>query len=517
VSTTADRLLRAPRAVSTSIARLQARTPLRLKLVAALLLLVMAALVASGIAATATLRGYLTDRVDGQLQSVAHHIREHGLSAPPHEPPDGDEAVDAQLPSAFVVEVMGPHGAVLHGPTSNFVENNEPLPRLPHISGREAKHRGVQMFTTGAVDGGSQWRVLAGPLQLPNHAVGTLLVAQSLGDVDDTLGRLDFLLVVIGAVAVIVLAGVGYVVIRASLRPLREVEKTAAAIAAGDWSRRVPESDPHTEVGRLSAAFNTMLGRIETAFAVQAASEEAARRSENKMRRFVADASHELRTPLTSIRGFAELFRLKADGSYPTDTTRAMQRIEDEAKRMGVLVEDLLQLARLDEERPLRQQPVDLLQLASNAVHDAKVVATGREIDLVVGNTNPPPIVVGDPDRLPQVLGNLLSNALRHTPPSSPIQVRVASEINRNEPAAVLEVVDHGPGLSPEDTEHIFDRFYRADSPLSRNDGGTGLGLSIVAALVDKHRGRVSVHSTPGSGATFRVELPLAAGAPVSP
>jgi two-component system OmpR family sensor kinase len=269
-----------------------------------------------------------------------------------------------------------------------------------------------------------------------------------------------------------------------------------------------------------------MLGRIETAFAERAASERAARsseermrisevaarRSEERMRSFIADASHELRTPLTSIRGFAELYRQGAAGDED-DVRRMMGRIEAEAKRMGVLVEDLLLLARLDQERPLATDPVDLLALAGDAVHDAQAVAPDRAITLDVGPTDPPPVVIGDEARLRQVLANLLANAVRYTPAGSPITVTVTTGTGRRlgAPAVTLTVADQGPGLSAEAAARVFERFYRADAARNRSDGGSGLGLAIVAALVTGHGGAVDVDTAPGAGARFVVELPLAA------
>jgi two-component system, OmpR family, sensor kinase len=299
------------------------------------------------------------------------------------------------------------------------------------------------------------------------------------------------------------IAGIGYLMIRRSLRPLADVENTAVAIAGGDLSRRVPDLDPRTEVGRLTRALNGMLGQIEHAFARQRESEQAARASEDRMRRFVADASHELRTPLTSIRGFAELYRQGAV-QEPSEVTRLLRRVEDEATRMGLLVDDLLLLARLDQERPLSSAPVDLLTVVADVVHDARAVAPGRRIDLTVDSA--PPVVLGDEPRLHQVVQNLVMNALRHTPSDTDVQVRVGSHDRR----AVVAVVDHGPGLSAQARQHVFERFYRLDSSRTRDAGGSGLGLSIVSALVTAHGGTVTVEETSGGGATFVVELPLA-------
>jgi two-component system OmpR family sensor kinase len=300
------------------------------------------------------------------------------------------------------------------------------------------------------------------------------------------------------------MGGSGYVLIRQSLSPLVAVEHTAAAIAAGDLSQRVPQLHPRTEVGRLSAALNAMLARIEGAFARQRASEQEARTSEDRMRRFVADASHELRTPLTSIRGFAELHRM--GGAQAADVDDSMARIEAEASRMSLLVDDLLLLARLDQQRPLERGPVGLLAIATDVVDSARRVAPERVIDLVV-DTPVAPVVIGDRERLRQVIDNLMRNALTHTPPGTAVRVRVLTdEATRT---AIVEVADDGPGMSEEDAAHVFERFYRADPARARNVGGSGLGLSIVASLVAAHGGTASVATRPGAGATFRIELPL--------
>jgi two-component system OmpR family sensor kinase len=498
--------------------------PLRVKLVAILLLLVIAALAGSGVAATATMRSYLLGRVDAQLKSVAgvQPVDGDGGHGKGGSNPGGRDPGRQQLPSSYVVEVTDASGAAVAGPDTTSPDPNAGLPRWPHLTAAESKAQGSHMLTVDGTDGSGRWRVLAVPRT--GGEPGTLFVAQSLSDLESTVSRLTLLLAVIGAGAVLVLAGVGYVVVRASLRPLRRVEQTAAEIAAGDLTQRVPVADPRTEIGQLSSALNTMLVEIEAAFAARAASEAAARRSEDqmrvsetaarrseeRMRRFIADASHELRTPLTSIRGFAELYRQGA-AVADDDVRRLMTRVEDEAKRMGLLVEDLLMLARLDQQRPLAQSPVDLLALAADAVHDASAVDRSRRIALEVQNTDPPPIVIGDEPRLRQVLANLVGNALRHTPAGTPVTVTVGTGIDeRAAPVVRLAVVDQGPGMSDQDAARIFERFYRADESRSRSDGGTGLGLAIVAALVARHGGTVAVQTAPGVGATFRVELPLA-------
>jgi two-component system, OmpR family, sensor kinase len=289
--------------------------------------------------------------------------------------------------------------------------------------------------------------------------------------------------------------------IRRGLRPLDRMAETADAISGGDLSRRVEPDDEETEVGRLGHALNVMLGRIEASFDEQ-------RESEERLRRFIADASHELRTPITSIRGYAELFRHGA-AARPDDLERAMRRIEDEGARMGVLVEDLLLLARLDQGRPLDREPIDVGVLVGDAADDARAVDPSREITLSVPDDAV--FVAGDEPRLRQVLANLLENARVHTPAGTPVEVA----LRRSGDEALIQVSDRGPGLSAEEAAHVFERFYRGDPSRSRSSGGTGLGLSIASAVIEAHGGRIEASSTAGEGATFTVTLPLVA-APVA-
>jgi two-component system OmpR family sensor kinase len=268
---------------------------------------------------------------------------------------------------------------------------------------------------------------------------------------------------------------------------------TAGAIAAGDLSQRVTDVDPRTEVGKLGAALNTMLSEIEQAFAARTASEE-------RLRRFLADASHELRTPLTSIQGYAELFD-RGSRDRPEDLATSMRHIREDANRMSVLVEDLLLLARLDRQRPLARDQVDLAEIAAAAVDAARVAAPERTISL---DSPVAASVTGDADRLRQVVDNLLGNAIRHTPPGTPIEVRLHAE-----PSSVgVEVTDHGPGIPAEEREAIFEPFHRADPSRARSSGGVGLGLAIVSAIARAHGGRVGVVSNGVGGATFWVQIP---------
>jgi two-component system OmpR family sensor kinase len=328
---------------------------------------------------------------------------------------------------------------------------------------------------------------------------GSLVVAVPMNDVVQTLRRLVLIELITTGTVLAGVAGLGLVVVRAGLRPLEDIGETAGAIAEGDLGRRVERAEPATEVGRLGLALNAMLSQIQSAF-------EARQASEDRLRRFVADASHELRTPLTSIRGYAEMFR-RGVSDRPDDLATSMRRIEEESARMGVLVDDLLLLARLDQGRPLDRRPVDLTQVAADAVADARAVEPDRPITLEGAGAGA--VVLGDELRLRQVAANLLANARQHTPPTAGVRVGVRHDNG----SVVLEVADDGPGLAPEEAAKVFERFYRSDPSRNRNQGGTGLGLSIVAAVAEAHGGRARVDSTPGHGARFWVELPLGAAA----
>ncbi len=316
-----------------------------------------------------------------------------------------------------------------------------------------------------------------------------------LGEVESTLNHLLLVeaLVIAGALAALGVSA--FFVVRLGLLPLTRMERTAGQIAAGDLSRRVGPATPKTEVGRLGIALNEMLDRLEQAFAARTESEE-------RLRRFLADASHELRTPLASIRGYAELFRMGATRDA-AGTETAMRRIEEESARMGVLVEDLLALARLDEEPERPREPVELTAIARDAVEDARARAPEREIAF---RAETPVVVLGDPLQLRQILTNLLGNALVHTPAGTPVTVTVEQQARE----ARLLVADRGPGIPPEAREHLFERFWRREGGRERGRAGAGLGLAIVHALVGAHHGRISVRETDGGGAEFVVVLPAA-------
>jgi two-component system OmpR family sensor kinase len=472
------------------------RVPLRITLVALLLALVAVALTATGVAATSLLTSYLRGQQSAELRATA--------TAYAHDP---------ELQAACV----NPPMRVLRAPTyiaclAPGTDDVTVIAAPPNRDGRVPQidaeavaelRDGLAPATVESSVAHSDWLMTAD--RMPNGY--TLIVGSDVGRDNQVIGRLVAIEVIVGLIVLTLLGATGYLLVRNSLRPLGEVERTAKAIAAGDLSQRVPEGDERTEVGRLSSALNGMLARIESAFRAQQESEEHARGSAERMRRFVADASHELRTPLTSIRGFAELYRQGAV-SEPAEVGRLMQRIEAEGARMGLLVEDLLLLARLDQQRPLTIAPVDLAEVAGDAVHDAAAVQPERPIDLRLDDSlTEIPVVLGDEARLRQVVGNLVTNALTHTPPTARITVTLAEDPGSPD-VVVLQVADEGPGMAREHAEHVFERFYRADTARTRAAGGTGLGLSIVASLVAAHGGTVDLVTAEGRGAVFTVRLP---------
>ncbi|GAA0946610.1 HAMP domain-containing sensor histidine kinase [Nonomuraea longicatena] len=466
--------------------------PLRVKLIAAMLALLALGLSFIGVISVSVLHRYLLDRVDGQIVLVTKRVV--GKLKHAEERRDkGKPPVDKPLliESDTIVLVKQPDGK-LSAPYTT-VREVDLLSKPDFASGVVG-----EAVTVRALAGDGQWRVLH-----TASRYGEVTVAVDLSEVVDITRRLVLIELLAGGGILLILAVVGVTHVRRSLRPLVEIERTAGAIAGGELGRRVPDGDPRTEVGRLATALNGMLAQIESAFTARSASEAAARRSEDRMRQFVGDASHELRTPLTSILGYAEYSRQNTGA----DAAELLRRVEKAAGRMSLLVDDLLLLARVDQQRPLDRRPVDMLALAADAVQDARILAPEREVGLdVVGGAAL--IVSGDEVRLRQVVTNLMSNALFHTEAGTPVAVRVGAGAT----TAFLEVADKGPGLTPEQVERVFERFYRADSARSRRSGqdrGSGLGLAIVHALVHAHGGAVMVNSTPGRGSTFRVELPL--------
>ncbi|WP_307847277.1 HAMP domain-containing sensor histidine kinase [Streptomyces sp. F63] len=505
------------------------------------------ALLAAGFTAFAlvtgnALRDYMEDRVDAQLRTAATvfalvppTVAEHGADQTPSANLAG---LGTDLLGNPVITYVAGDGTIESSIDSlaGHRDGDARGPALPRLDTAAVTARGGRPFTVGSTQGGTRWRVIAVPraerAALPGTGVGkpagsgSVVVATSMDQVDGTVSRMwqNYRTTGLGLLAVLAVAG--WFAVRSGLRPLSRVEQTAAEIAGGDLSRRVPElAGPRTELGRLAAALNGMLGQLETAFAARA-------ESEARMSRFVADAGHELRTPLAGIKGLTGLHRMGAlTGREDIEAT--MSRIARESERLARLIEDMLLLARLDENalrttgspagtpmpgspagsRPpgippgLDLAPADLRTLAADALHDVRALDPARAVTLTGPGGHGPPApapALADEARLRQVVTNLVGNAVAHTPPGTSLRIGVGTAGDH----AVLEVADEGPGLTPEECVHIFERFYRADTSRNRATGGAGLGLSIVRSLVTAHAGHVEVDSVPGRGATFRVLLP---------
>jgi two-component system OmpR family sensor kinase len=467
------------------------RLSLRARLVLGLIALALVGLAAANVATYTSLRSFLFDRTDKSLDAAHHGVEQSLYGGGPGGRGRGPG------PQGTYVELRTLGGQVLrqsfiHSFADDTVKPGPKLPKtivLPAASDDEADR--VTHFTADAEEGGGRYRIRAAiEWQAPDRV---LIMGAPLDDVDSTLHRLLLIELLVTALVLGGMAALGLWVVRLGLRPLEAMGATAAAIAAGDLSRRVERADERTEVGRLGRALNAMLEQIETAFRAREA-------SERKLRRFVADASHELRTPLAAVRAYAELFTRGA-AARPDDLARSMQGISRESERMSLLVDDLLLLARLDEGRPLERERVDLRKVVAEAVETAQTLERERPIELDAE----PAVVVGDKDRLRQIVDNLLANVRAHTPRGTPVHVSVS----RRNGTAEVAVADDGPGLADDQVAHVFERFYRADPSRARASGGVGLGLSIVAAVAEAHGGTVSAESAPGRGTTFRIRLPL--------
>ncbi|MEU6374913.1 HAMP domain-containing sensor histidine kinase [Streptomyces sp. NPDC046909] len=490
---------------------------LRGRLVWGVTLLAAAVVLTAQAIAVAGMNSWLLNRVDQQLAGFALPDR---AASRPAEPPVKPAPDSVSLPSDFRVtfySAAGHEQSALGG-------GSKPGPKLARTTDALDLTPGHES-TVPAESGDGQWRVLW--REVP--ATGTsYVVALPLDTVEGALSKQLALNAAVLAAAVVGLIAVGRTVVRLGLLPLTRMEQTAQRITDGDLSLRLPDTDPRTETGRLGTVLNDMLDRLQQALREREFSEA-------RLRRFVADAGHELRTPLTTVQGFAQL-ALRHPDRPAAQRREADEQIARNAERMNLLVDDLLLLAQLDQQPAYRRDPVDLLSLAADAVSAAAVRAHGEhrvtlsplgahtedaELDVVE--------TVGDPDRLLQVVNNLLSNALVHTPPGTPVDVRVgvaragadsggtdrpgrtsaSPPLAESVPIGVIEVVDQGPGLAPEEAERVFERFYRVDPSRSRDRGGSGLGLAIASAIAQGHGGRVELDSVAGEGCTFRLVLPL--------
>lgn len=459
------------------------RLPLRVRLPILTTALLIVALAVSAMASVTLLERSLVREVDDQLHSAAQQFMQRG--------PAGlsGTSEDVLRPSNYYLQVVDTSGTTM---LSLLATTSMAEPDLPELDADTVEDLAGEHHTVTSLDTGPQWRFVVYPATEQGQLAGAVVLALPLSSVEATLADMRQLIMLVSIALVVAAAGIGYLAVQRELRGLRGIEHTAAVVASGDLSQRVPPAPVSTEVGRLSASFNHMVAAVEHAFAVRAASEA-------RTKQFISDASHELRTPLASIRGYGELYRM---GAVPDEEVAGtLGRIESEARRMGALVEDLLVLARLDEGQPLSWGQADLRDLAGDAAADLGALDPSREVELHA----PEPVPIqADGDRLRQVLANLIGNVSRHTPQGTPVQITADIEDGQ----AVLRVIDHGPGIAEEDAQRVFERFYRPGTARDRRSGGTGLGLAIVATIIAAHQGTVRYEPTPGGGTTIVVRLP---------
>lgn len=482
---------------------------LRSRLTLGIILLTAFGFILSSLVARQALEGYLVGQIDNQLTTLTKSSlpiiaaagivqeeeeekfehRQEGRGREERAPRPRNPF--SRIPTATSVTVLDANGNIT-GTLGGDLNSVRAADYLTGLTLDEILEENGEPFT---LDGENQsFRAVA--VVLPDNS-GSIVAAQSLRELDRTIGQLGFFFLLIGLLLLTLIAIAARIVIKVGMRPLEDVEETAEQIAGGDLSARMPDANPNTEVGRLVTSLNSMLTRIETSFA-------ARKESEDKLRRFVADASHELRTPLTAIRGFSELYRQGAVTGE--DATRELLgRIEDESKRMGSLIEDLLLLARLDQSREMAMKPVNLVDLVESAVISARAAGANHPVTFVKPSEEI--FTLGDEPRIHQVVANLLANARTHTPAGTQIEVTITQGVD----GVRISVSDNGPGMSLDDQKKIFERFYRADTSRVRVDGeGSGLGLSIVDAVMKGHNGSVTVVSEPGKGSTFTLFFPQA-------
>jgi two-component system OmpR family sensor kinase len=473
-----------------------ANSSLRNRLTVGVLVLSAIGFIGAGVGAQALLKDYLINQVDDQLLSVvngtADRLDQAGIARDDDGDGRGPQSARAitplnRVPTSISVTVLDPFGNLVGGIGGDLNSNQVTDYVMGLLPGQVAAF-GSKPFTIEAP--GADFRVAT--TVLPS-SLGSVIVAQSLSDFDKTTRQIGIVFLIIGGLVLLFIAFASRQVIKLSMKPLEKIEATAEKIAGGDLSARLENFEPDTEVGRLSTSLNQMLSRIEESFAART-------ESESKLRRFVADASHELRTPLTSIRGFAELHR---QGAVPEGekTKELISRIEKESMRMGSLVEDLLMLARMDQSREIVMADVDLSNLINEAVSSAQAAGPEHPITSDIAHDVH---TQGDSDKIYQVVTNLLANARAHTPAGTAIHVATYSA----EDGTYVTVADKGPGLTAEDQQLIFERFYRVDTSRQRSSSdGSGLGLSIVDEVMKAHGGSVSVSSEPGNGATFTLHF----------
>jgi two-component system OmpR family sensor kinase len=478
---------------------------LRLRLLLAVGAVALVALVAADLVTYTQLRSFLYNRVDQDLSQQGGHIYQQSVNGSFH--PQGGPQPIVPMPNGIsvVAEIVNSDGGTVQSLNNPFYGSEKYTPVIPvGLTGFSTTPTGedvVYLDAQSAESGGPVFRVWVGKLGSGSGYSGDyLIVAEPVDDVIATLHTLELVELIVSACALVVAAVLGWWLVRRGLRPLVAMERTAESIARGELAERVPGANETTEIGRLAQTLNIMLTRIEWAFAQRDATEAELRASEERLRRFVADASHELRTPLAAVSAYAELFERGA-ADRPEDLARVLLGIRAETGRMGRLVEDLLLLARLDEGIPLAADHVELVSIAADAIKTAEAVGPAWPVRLVA---SAPVEITGDGPRLRQVLDNLLANVRAHTPPGTTTTVSVSTESG----AATIEVADTGPGLTSEQASKVFERFYRTDRSRSRANGGAGLGLSIAASIVAAHGGTVGAAPGADKGAVFTVRIP---------
>jgi len=473
---------------------------LRAKITGVTVFILSLGLIVAGIGTQSFLRPQLIQAQDTDLRQIA---RDTSVILRPGADPLSLRCDDVYEASwLYYVAVLDADGAVLCDNLNDTSRASGPHP--PQITAsatgdRDAQNRAGEAFSTYASDG-LEWRTIALPIKSKqsDEVAGTMLIATSTASTNRIMTQFALVFTGFGLAVLLLGAALTRILVINTFAPLAEVERTALEISRGDFSKRIMVANPHTEVGHLGQSLNVMLDRIDSSF-------DERQRTIEQMRRFISDAGHELRTPLVSVRGYAEMYR-HGWLTEQEQLDQAMERIEKEAIRMGSLVDDLLALARLDERRPLALAPLPLLKLAQDAALDTRAQAPDREVQVVGDGSSP--IVVGDEHKVRQVMTNLIGNALRYSPDGSPLEVAVLTDEDRR--VASFAIVDHGEGIPEQFRAKIFDRFWRADTSRNRETGGSGLGLSIVQSIIGAHGGSVRADETPGGGATFIVELPLA-------
>ncbi|MHA3723378.1 ATP-binding protein [Leucobacter sp. HY1910] len=474
---------------------------LRAKITGVTVFILFLGLIVAGVGTLSVLRPMLISNQESTLSKLRNDpVPALATGANPKDLSRNDVLYASQ---AYYVAVLDAEGALQYDNTQGV--HNASTPVVPSITLKTVIDKPDALFGLVAADG-TDWRAVATPVNVGDRPSGTLLIAVSTAPINLMVAQYVIIFTCFGIAVILLGAALTRLLVTTTFLPLAEVEQTALEISRGDYSKRIMVASPHTEVGHLGESLNAMLDRLDGSLEDRAHTIE-------QMRRFIGDASHELRTPLVSVRGYAELYRMGALQDRE-QVGQAMERIEKEAIRMTSLVEDLLALARLDERRPLELAALPLNKLASDAALDARAQAPDRVVSVI--EDPQAPAVVGDEHKVRQLMTNLIGNAMRHTPDGSPIEIAVSALLPDPDGRqyARFEIIDHGEGVPAQIREKIFGRFWRADTSRNRETGGSGLGLAIVKSIVDAHRGIVSIHETPGGGATFRVDLP---GAPSEP